>query len=98
MLDVLPAMQSERGQLTPLSGILSSNKNILHEALRKADAVIEGSSSHPPPDIDELLVAPTVISNQLYNLVAEEKALVTQSLCWVGLLNVVAYNLPCSPR
>ena len=75
MLGVLPAMQSEMGQLIQLSGTLSSNTNILHEALRKADAVIEGSSSHPPPDIDELLVAPTVVSNQLHNLVAEEKAL-----------------------
>lgn len=28
-----------------------------------------------PPSIDDLLVAPTVVANQLYDLVAEEKAL-----------------------
>lgn len=75
MLSVIPALQSEMGQLTQLSNILSSNTNILHDALHKADGVIEGSRSHPAPDIDELLVAPTVVANQLYTLVAEERAL-----------------------
>lgn len=75
MLSVLPALQSEMGQLTQLSNVLASNTGILHEALHKADNVIEGSRSHPAPDIDELLVAPTVVSNQLYTLVAEERAL-----------------------
>lgn len=75
MLAVLPAMQSEMGQLAQLSNVLTSNTAILHEALHKADGVIEGSKSHPAPDIDELLVAPTVVANQLYSLVAEEKAL-----------------------
>ena len=75
MLSALSALQSESGQLTQLSNVLSSNANILHEALRKADGVIEGSKNHPQVDIDELLVAPTVVSNQLYNLVAEERAL-----------------------
>lgn len=75
MLSVIPAIQSEMGQLTQLSNVLSSNTTILHDALRKADGVIEGSKSHPAPDIDELLVAPTVVANQLYTLVAEERAL-----------------------
>lgn len=75
MLSVIPTIQSEMGQLNQLSNVLTSNANILHEALRKADGVIEGSKNHPSPDIDELLVAPTVVANQLYNLVAEERAL-----------------------
>ncbi|KAL3952411.1 hypothetical protein ACCO45_012354 [Purpureocillium lilacinum] len=75
MQAAVPALQSEMSQLTQLSNVLASNTNILHEALRKADGVIEGSKNHPAPDIDELLVAPTVVSNQLYNLVAEERAL-----------------------
>ncbi|KAI9150425.1 Tumor susceptibility protein [Paramyrothecium foliicola] len=75
LLSVIPAMQSEIGQLSHLSSVTASNANILREALHKADAVIEGSRSHPKPDIDELLVAPTLVSNQLYNLVAEERAL-----------------------
>lgn len=61
--------------MAQLSNLLNSNSNILHDALRKADGVIEGSRSHPVTDVDELLVAPTVVSNQLYTLVAEERAL-----------------------
>jgi ESCRT-I complex subunit TSG101 len=75
LLSVIPAMQSEMAQLSQLSGFAASNASILREALHKADAVIEGSRSHPKPDIDELLVAPTLVSNQLYTLVAEERAL-----------------------
>ncbi|UNI15315.1 suppressor protein stp22 of temperature-sensitive alpha-factor receptor and arginine permease [Purpureocillium takamizusanense] len=75
MQGAVPALQSEMSQLTQLSNVLTSNTNILHEALRKADGVIESSKNHPAPDIDELLVAPTVVSNQLYTLVAEERAL-----------------------
>ncbi|EHK44417.1 uncharacterized protein TrAtP1_008957 [Trichoderma atroviride] len=75
MLSAMSAVQAEMGQLTQLSNIINSNTNILHDALRKADAVIEGSRGHTVPDIDELLVAPTVVSNQLYRVVAEERAL-----------------------
>ncbi|ODA83018.1 hypothetical protein RJ55_01527 [Drechmeria coniospora] len=75
MQEAMAALQSETGQLSQLSKMLASNTSILHEAMRKADDVIESSKNHPLPDIDELLVAPTVVSNQLYNLVAEERAL-----------------------
>lgn len=75
MISVIPTLQTELGQLAQLARVLTSNANSLHDALHKADAVIEGSRSHPVPDIDELLVAPTVVSNQLYTLVAEERAL-----------------------
>lgn len=75
MLSAMPALQSEIGQLNQLSNAVASNANILHDALRNADAVIEGSRRHTVPDIDELLVAPTVVSNQLYRVVAEERAL-----------------------
>jgi ESCRT-I complex subunit TSG101 len=75
MLSVIPTIQSEMGQLNQLSNMLTSNTHILNDALQKADRVVEGSKDHPLPDIDELLVAPTVVANQLYNLVAEERAL-----------------------
>lgn len=75
MLGAMQTLQAEIGQLNQMSGLLTSNTNILHEAMHKADAVIEGSRSQPSPEIDELLVAPTVVSNQLYTLVAEERAL-----------------------
>ncbi|KAK5994912.1 Tumor susceptibility gene protein [Cladobotryum mycophilum] len=75
MLSAMSALQAEMGQLGQLSNAIASNANILHDALRRADSVVEGSRSHIVPDIDELLVAPTVVSNQLYRVVAEERAL-----------------------
>ena len=75
MLNALSAMQSEIGALTQLSALLNSNTQILRDTMRRADGAIESSASHPAPNIDELLVAPTVVSNQLYDLVAEERAL-----------------------
>ncbi|KAK3400731.1 UEV domain-containing protein [Sordaria brevicollis] len=68
-------LQSEYAQLSQLSALLQSNTAILQESIRKADAVIENSKTLKEPDIDELLVAPTVVGNQLYELVAEERAL-----------------------
>lgn len=75
MTGAISALQSEASQLTQLSNVLTSNTNILHDAMHKADAIIDGSRNHSKPDIDELLVAPTVVANQLYALVAEERAL-----------------------
>ncbi|OLN81141.1 Tumor susceptibility gene 101 protein [Colletotrichum chlorophyti] len=75
MMSAFSTLQAEMGTLGQTSALLQSNANILVEALRKADSVIEGSSRQTAPDIDELLVAPTVVANQLYNLVAEEKAI-----------------------
>lgn len=68
-------LQAEYAQLSQLSALLTSNTAILQESLRKADVVIENSKTIKEPDIDELLVAPTVVGNQLYELVAEERAL-----------------------
>lgn len=75
MLNALSTMQSEMGALSQLSGLLSNNTNILRDTMRRADETIQTSSSHPEPDVDQLLVAPTVVGNQLYDLVAEERAL-----------------------
>lgn len=68
-------LNSERTGLSQVSTLLASNTRILREALQKADTAIESSRQHPEPDIDELLVAPTVVANQLYALVAEERAI-----------------------
>ncbi|KAK4119229.1 UEV-domain-containing protein [Parathielavia appendiculata] len=75
MLHAMTTLQMEAAQLTQLTNLLTSNTSILQDSLRKADKVIQDSASHPKPDIDELLVAPTVVGNQLYELVAEERAL-----------------------
>lgn len=68
-------MQSEIGALAQLSNLLQNNTNILQDTMRRADDVVQNSAKLPEPDIDQLLVAPTVVANQLYDLVAEERAL-----------------------
>ncbi|KAK4150718.1 protein ELC [Chaetomidium leptoderma] len=75
MLQAMTTLQAESAQITQLTALLTSNTAILQDSLRNADAAIENSANHPEPDIDELLVAPTVVGNQLYELVAEERAL-----------------------
>lgn len=75
MLNSLETLQSDLSSLSSLSALLSSNTSILQSSLHRADAVIESSARQEPPAIDELLVAPTVVGNQLYDLVAEERAL-----------------------
>lgn len=75
MLNAMSTMQSEIGALAQLSNLLQNNTNILHETMRRADDMIQSSARLPEPDIDQLLVAPTVVGNQLYDLVAEERAL-----------------------
>lgn len=75
MLNAMSTMQSEVGSLTQLSNLLKNNTNILHDTMRRADEMIQSSKRLSEPDIDHLLVAPTVVGNQLYDLVAEERAL-----------------------
>lgn len=75
MLTSLQNLQTDTNTLGPLSAMLSSNTAILQSSLQEADTVISNSRKHAPPGIDELLVAPTVVGNQLYDVVAEERAL-----------------------
>ncbi|KUI74369.1 hypothetical protein VM1G_09682 [Cytospora mali] len=75
MLNAMSTMQQEVGGLTQLSNLLRNNTTILHDIMRRADETIENSKTLPQPDVDQLLVAPTVVGNQLYELVAEERAL-----------------------
>ncbi|KAG9234322.1 ESCRT-I component [Amylocarpus encephaloides] len=75
MLQALNTMQAEMAALESLDQLLNSDTNILHTALRDADAVIESSQHRTAPSVDELLVAPTVVGNQLYELISEERSL-----------------------
>ena len=43
--------------------------------MHRATHTISSSSSRQPPDVDDVLVAPTVVGNQLYAVVAEERAI-----------------------
>lgn len=67
-------LQSEIEQLSQLDAALSSNEKILHDAMHQADRVMEDARRRKVPDVDDVLVAPTVVGGQLYALCAEEKA------------------------
>lgn len=75
MLTSLNSMQAEIQALESLKNLLSANTKILHTALHDADAVIDQSQHRTAPNVDELLVAPTIVGNQLYELVSEERSL-----------------------
>ena len=76
-------LQADASALPPLSALLASNTQALRQAIGEADRVIagvsttdpEGRKAREPPAIDDLLVAPTVVGNQLYDVAAEERAL-----------------------
>lgn len=75
MLQSLASMNGEIHALESLSTLLASNTSILHTSLREADGVIKSSQGRAPPGVDEILVAPTVVGNQLFELVCEERSL-----------------------
>lgn len=68
-------LQSEMEQLQQLDAALASNERILRDAMVEVDRVISESRQRKAPDVDDVLVAPTVVSNQLYSVTAEERAL-----------------------
>ncbi|KAF2122938.1 UEV domain-containing protein [Lophiotrema nucula] len=68
-------LQSELAQLQDLDNVLATNEQILIGAMKEADRVMEDARNRKAPDVDEVLVAPTVVGGQLWNLVAEERAL-----------------------
>ncbi|OTB02773.1 hypothetical protein M426DRAFT_322369 [Hypoxylon sp. CI-4A] len=75
MLAALQNLQSDSASLTPLSALLVSNTAILKQSLQEADRVVSSAQTREPPPIDDLLVAPTVVANQLYDVAAKERAL-----------------------
>ncbi|MCJ1289475.1 hypothetical protein MMC34_001008 [Xylographa carneopallida] len=66
----------EQQSLNALSALLTSNEAILHKAMHDADDCIKNAKHRTVPGVDDVLVAPTVVGEQLYKLVAEEKACV----------------------
>ena len=71
----LNAINAEMTQLNELEILLSSNEAILHQAMRDADKVLDDAKRRKVPNIDEVLVAPTIVAGQLYATVAEERAI-----------------------
>ena len=68
-------VNEEVSQLNELEKLLSSNEAILHQAMRDADKVLEDAKKRQVPNVDEVLFAPTVVARQLYEAVADERAI-----------------------
>lgn len=68
-------LQAEFGELQHLDAALASNEQILKGAMLEADRVMEDARRRKAPDVDHVLVAPTIVGGQLYALAAEEKGI-----------------------
>ncbi|OQE38686.1 hypothetical protein PENCOP_c008G00639 [Penicillium coprophilum] len=86
----MATLQGEVSTLNALHATLQSNTTVLQQSIHRADATIADaqarstsistSSAHGDapsglPPIDDVLVAPTVVGKQLYDLVAEEQGI-----------------------
>lgn len=60
-------------QLQELNASLNSNERILRESMAEAERTTEEWRKREVPAVDDVLVAPTAVGEQLYGLVAEEK-------------------------
>ena len=67
-------LQAELDQLQQLDAALASNEQILRNAMVEADRVMGEARTRKVPDVDDVLVAPTLVGGQLYSLCAEERA------------------------
>ncbi|KAI9802664.1 MAG: hypothetical protein M1825_002686 [Sarcosagium campestre] len=68
------AMQNEVRALEALDAMLTSNERILADSMRRADEVMEDARKRKVPGVDDVLVAPNLVGKQLYDVVAEERA------------------------
>lgn len=65
-------LEAEVRQLEALSGTLDSNEAILRRSIQDCDSTIRQARQKKQPPIDEVLIAPTMVANQLWTLCAEE--------------------------
>ncbi|XPS78742.1 suppressor protein stp22 of temperature-sensitive alpha-factor receptor and arginine permease [Ascochyta lentis] len=68
-------LQAELGELHQLDTALASNEQILKGAMVEADRAMDDARRRQAPDVDDVLVAPTVVGQQLYTLAAEERGI-----------------------
>ncbi|KAF2087410.1 UEV-domain-containing protein, partial [Saccharata proteae CBS 121410] len=70
-------LEAELAQLQELDAVLERNEKVLREAMQEADRTVTAvkQGRWKVPDVDEVLVAPTVVGTQLWGVVAEERAL-----------------------
>lgn len=75
LTNTMNAINMEMSHLDDLETLLSSNEVILHQAMRDADQVLEDAKRRNIPSVDEVLIAPSVVSRQLYENVADERSI-----------------------
>lgn len=68
-------LQSELSQLEQLDASLEQNERILKDTMVEADRVMEDARRRKVPEVDDVLVAPTVVGGQLWSLVCEERGI-----------------------
>lgn len=68
-------MQREIYSLEQLNAQLTTNESILHESMREADRIVEHVGRREVPPVDDVLVASSVVGEQLYKLVADDRSI-----------------------
>ncbi|TKA35587.1 hypothetical protein B0A54_13174 [Friedmanniomyces endolithicus] len=70
--DAHQRLESEIRQLEHLASTLATNESILRASITTCDQLIQSAKTKPQPNVDEVLVAPTMVAQQLWNACAEE--------------------------
>lgn len=81
LMETSQRLQSEINQIQILAAALDANEAILHKNMLDCQAVVEASRKQEQPSIDEVLVAPTIAAQQLWNLCADQAAIVEVLYC-----------------
>ncbi|KAF3086887.1 hypothetical protein TWF102_007535 [Orbilia oligospora] len=68
-------MERERIELTRINDVCEKDQRILNERIGMADELIREVRDREAPNIDAVVVAPTVVHNQLYELVTDDMAI-----------------------
>ena len=73
LLEARSQMDADVRQLERLSATLDNNDRVLRGAIADCDATIARATEQQPPDIDDVLIAPTTVAQQLWTVCAEEE-------------------------
>ncbi|KAK6507289.1 hypothetical protein TWF481_005734 [Arthrobotrys musiformis] len=68
-------MERERIELIRINDVCEKDQRILNERIAMADELIREVRDREAPNIDAVVVAPTVVHNQLYELVTDDMAI-----------------------
>ncbi|KAF3269089.1 hypothetical protein TWF970_011600 [Orbilia oligospora] len=68
-------MERERIELIRINDVCEKDQRILNERIGMADELIRDVRDREAPNIDAVVVAPTVVHNQLYELVTDDMAI-----------------------